>query len=263
MRVLSAERTREEQAEELRKRKARENQKTYRAIQKQRIAQARQRVSELKKEMFDSALYLAFIVQGDLIRPSRECELREVGMKVYADYFSRGADPFQSFFEKQRVFLSFQMSDRLPHPLEGKCGYETLLKQWVMYTLLADGFSMSESRIEAVDRERNTFLLTQTVSYTITYRMIVALYPHMLNEAAFLQSVVGKQIHYEMSQLATFGSDNRIASIQMQHKIAEGWLTLLGDIRTTAKVLKNMMINENCYITTSFDTVQQLCKWHT
>lgn len=260
MTVLSI---RDAQAEELRKKKARENQKMYRAIQKQRIAHARQRVTELKKEIFDSALYLAFIVQGDLLRPSRECELRQLALKVYANYFGRGADPLDSFFEKQRVFLSFQVSDRLPHPLEDQYGHGPLLRQWVMYTLLSDGFSLSESVVESTDRDRNAFLLTQTVSYTITYRMIVAIYPHMLNEAAFLQSVIGKQMHYEISQLATFGTDNRIASLQLQHKLAEGWLTLLGDLCTTAKVLKNMMINENCYITTSFETVQQLCKWHT
>lgn len=248
---------------EKRREKARLSQKAYRALQKQRVEIAGERVIELKRTIFDSALYLAFIVQRDMLKSSRFRELRQLAMEIYGDYFKSGADPLSKFFKKQETFLAFQISDDLVYPPHRMMpGYLPLLQQWVIYTMLTDHFTMEKVKVEQLDPDAAAFLLTQTLSYTITYRFIAAVYPHMLNDQLFLKKVLGKTISYGFSQRASFSAENRISSLQLQSKLAEGWLRLLKDPILTARVVKDQLIDHGAYITTSLENIQQICKWH-
>lgn len=248
---------------ERRRERARVSQKAYRALQKRRVEVAGERVIELKRTMFDSALYLAFIVQRDLLKPTRKRELRRLTMEIYGDYFKLGADPLSKFFKKQETFLAFQISDQMTHSSPKMMrGHLPILQQWVIYTMLVDQLTMEKVQVEQLDPDANAFLLTQTFSYTITYRLIAAVYPHMLNDQKFLTKSLGSTISYGFSQRATFSPDNQIVSLQLESKLTEGWFNLLRDPEMAARVVKDQLIDHGSYITTSLSNIKQICKWH-
>lgn len=244
-----------------RRAKARENQKHYRAMQKLKMIASGERVKELKGEIYHSALYLAFIAQRDMLRPARRFELRLMAMELYSDYFQFGARPTSDFFTKQETFLSFQMSDQLTHPSLSTKGYKPLLQQWVMYTLLTGSVHLTKISVDSIDCDGSIIRLKQNISYTITPYLIAALYPHMLNDFSFKKQVIGKELSYEMIQVATFDSANRIVSLQLEHKLAQGWLKLVGDLILATQIVKDASINDHCYITTSLQHVYAITRY--
>lgn len=224
-----------------RRAQGRKSQKKYREMVKQREKLKNERYHELKQMNLNSAIYLALVEQGNLMRPHRYGQFRCLTMELYADYFKFGADPKEKEnLMKQDRFLSFSFAP------ESNDRYELVLEQWIKMTRLFDHVMFKKVSVECAHPEQDVFLLTQIATLTISHRSIAALFPHMLNDQGFMLKVMGKQFECKTFHRATFDSNNRIVSLQREYGCVQGWHKILNDPKLVARVLSvtNSINNE-------------------
>lgn len=236
-------------------------QQRYRESLRRREDARRERREELIQMNFNLGIYLSLLVQGNLLRPHRYSDFRRLTMELFADYFQFGADPKEiQMFAKQDRFLSFSFSrDFVNLPVDGERhrGYKVLLDQWVMYTMLHERIMLKKISVESIG---DVFLLTQIATLTISHRSIAILYPHMLNDFDFMDKVMGKQLTYETRQRAIFDANNQIISLQLEHGLAQGWNNILKNPEMVARILKQTLVDPNCYIDSTLEEIAQLTR---
>lgn len=228
--------------------KAREAQRSYRSHQKQHVVNLKDRIFELKLQVYDNAMYLALIAQGEHLQPRRYCQLRHYVMEMYVAYFQDGVAVKGTLMaEKQVAFWRFTVTTSLK---------DAILQQWSTYSGLCDDLQLTRDSISQADAKGEYFNLSQTLSFKITFRYMQVVYPHMMQDDGFLAKVMGKTMVYRVLKVVRFGSDNRIHSIEAEHAVAEGWCKLVKDLRLTARILSQKKIDKAGFITASNGEIQ-------
>ena len=211
-----------------RRARGRRNQKNYRIRQKEKEELDKALTQDLKDRNYRSAMYLALLAQGTLLKPHRNGQLRGFVVELFTDYFQFGADPQEAkMFEKQDAFLSYNISPNFLQAPGSERGYKPVLKQWVMFTKLLNNFTLLPLKIEAIGPDQDIYVLHKMVTFTLSHRAIAAFYPHMLQDIDFMRKAVGALFHYPGFITFTFGSDNKIASIRHEQQLNEAWAGLL------------------------------------
>ena len=230
------------------------NQRKYRAKLKNRHDEALDSIDELKDKIFNVALYVGLVAQRQMLKPSRVQLLRGLIVELMSDYFQYGATPEQDpvLFEKQKSFLQFHISKDFKISLPGaQNGFQPLLQQYMMNTLLHDGYEMQKELFAYIDSTSETYMLVEEGSFIISHRTILGLYPHMLNHPEFMKKALGQTLRCRITTFIRFEENNKIISIYMNRPIAEAWCNLLRDPVLTCKVLAESKVNVHGYIITA------------
>lgn len=190
-------------------------------------------------KVFRSSIYLSLIAQDNLLETKGSSRIRELLLYLIGDYFQFGVDPQdKALFQKQESFLAFNVSREFD--------YKPLLQQIRMLTLIHEPMTCNIRSCQRIDQDDgDTYILTSDVSITITMLSMSVMYPHMLDDAVFMEKAVGKVLKYTAKTIVTFTPDNKILSLTSERDYADAWYNLLQDIVMTAKVIKEMNNNFN------------------
>ena len=221
---------------------------------KSRQDAAEEAVDELKDKIFNISLYLALVAQRNLLKPPRVQLLRGLIIELMSDYFKYGATPEQDpvLFEKQKSFLQFHISKDFKINLPGaQSGYQPLLQQYMMATVIHDGYEMQKELVACIDSTSETYMLIEEGSFIVSHRTILGLYPHMLDHPEFMKKALGQTLRCRITTFIRFDENNKIISIYMNRPIAEAWCNLLRDPVLTCKVLAESKVNVHGYIITA------------
>lgn len=214
---------------------------------------------KIKKSILRLSLYLGLIAQGTLLRPSRNRMLRGLILELYSDYFQFGVDSSdQLSYDKQEAFLSSVVSNQLAIVPGGDKGYKPMLEQIRMYTMLHAEIMIRPIGVKCVDRDGDIFVMTAEVSLVINHQTISILYPHMLYNPEFMRKAVGKVLKFVSSSTVIFSQDNQMLSYRPEQPFVQAWYNLLGDLDLTAKVMKEMFIDESCCISAEASQVARM-----
>ena len=227
----------------------------YRTKLKSRQVAAEEAVDELKDKIFNISLYLALVAQRNLLKPPHVQLLRCLIVELMSDYFKYGVSPQDPvLFAKQKSFLQFHISKDFKISLpSAQNGFQPLLQQYMMNTLLHDGYEMQKELVACTDSTSETYMLIEEGSFIVSHRTILGLYPHMLDHPEFMKKALGQTLRCRITTFIRFDENNKIISIYMNRPIAEAWCNLLRDPVLTCKVLAESKVNAHGYIITAED----------
>lgn len=114
-----------------------------------------------------------------------------------------------------------------------------------MYTTLHADLEFRLISIELLSRQGGAFRLNASLDMVITHQTIAVLYPHMLQDMAFLQQALGQRLTIRALPIVLFDERNQITAVELELKSAEAWLRLLKDPELVARVLAKKMTERN------------------
>lgn len=244
---MSPEEYRNYRRRERRRALGRKNQERYRNRKRQEEQMTQFRIVELRNRVTQLTWYNTLLTRGEYLNPARTYELRGMIANLYPDYFEYGVQPNKpAMFMKQQTFLECHFRDDLVYQSSRfPKGFPTLLKQWELLTILHEGLRMRNCTFEPAAPNGEIFKIRSTITMKITHRTITTLYPHMLQDYAFFQAVIEKDINIPAVTTLQFGDDNKVQMVKCELDLAKGWCSLVNDVAMTARVLKEMLIEDN------------------
>lgn len=232
------------------------NQRRYRTRLREKSHVKFREIQNWKNKLTALQAYKSLIGHGALLKRVRWMELRGIIVQVFAHVFERGVLIQRCDF--QRAFLQFNCDNNL-------VDYNNLLHQFAKYRMIHQEFQLNFNLVQCLDpTEKLIFQLHLKAEMLIIRATIAAIYPHMLFQQPFMEYVVDKKIQYPFLVRIRFGSrSNKIVSIILEHKLAEGWCNLLKSSTWAAQTIGQCNIDPiTTFITMDSVSLHQIVADH-
>ena len=185
-------------------------------------------IHELKQKVCKWNEYYDLLIQERLLMPVNRDVMQHTILEVYGSLILHGLQPDST--SNGRLQARFFEVLFMPSVIA------QFIQQLERYSLLHPKMSIQVLTISTI--RSNVLRVSQRLLLPLKHHSLLALYPHMMHNANFLELAMDKVLELHLELTFRFNDQNGVEDFCVEDDSPQAWFTLLGDLNMVAETLK-------------------------